>query len=90
MFFYGQSFLLLTDHKLLLTIFGHMKGIPTMAANRLKGWVIILSAYTYKIAYKRTKQHGNADCLSRLPQEIDIEFEKNYALKPVINLIQET
>ena len=35
----------------------------------------ILSAYIYKIAYKPTKQHSNADWLSRLPQEIDIKYD---------------
>ena len=88
-FLYGQTFLLLTDHKPLLTIFGQKKGILTMAASRLQRWAIILSAYTYSIAYKPTKEHGNADCLSRLPQETDPEFETFHAYEPVVNLIQE-
>ena len=73
----------------MLTIFGQKKGIPTMAASRLQRWAIILSAYTYSIAYKPTKEHGNADCLSRLPQETDPEFETFHAYEPVVNLIQE-
>ena len=88
-FLYGQPFLLLTDHKPLLTIFGHKKGIPTMAASRLQRWAIILSAYTYTIAYKPTKEHGNADCLSRLPQETDPEFENFHTYEPIVNSIQE-
>ena len=59
--------MLLNDHKSLLTIFGHKKGIPTMAASRLQRWAIILSVYTYTISYKHTKEHGKADCLSKLP-----------------------
>ena len=89
-FLYGRSFLLLTDHKPLLTIFGHKKGIPIMAASRPQRWAIILSAYTYTIVYKPTKEHGNANCLSRLPQETDPEFEKFHTYKSVVNLIQET
>ena len=40
-----------------------------MAVSRLQRWAIILSAYAYTISYKHTKEHGNANCLSRLPQE---------------------
>ena len=70
----------------LYLIFGHKKGIPTMAASRLQRWAIILSAYTNMIAYKPTKEHGNADCLSRLPQET----ENFHTYEPIVNSIQET
>ncbi len=88
-FLYGRIFVLVTDHKPLLTIFGPKKGIPVMSASRLQRWAIILSAYTYSIEYKPTKQHGNADCLSRLPLETDPTFEKYQSLHPVVNLIQQ-
>ena len=50
-FLYGRHFLLVTDHKPLLTIFGSKKGIPmvTMAANCLQRWAIILATYIYEI-----------------------------------------
>jgi hypothetical protein len=41
--------------------------IPLLAAARLQRWVVLLSAYTYNIKYKSTREHGNADRLSRLP-----------------------
>ena len=89
-FLFGRQFLLLTNHKPLLTIFGHKKGIPTMAASKLQWWVIILSTYTYTISYKHTKKHGKTDCLSRFPLEIDPEFEKFHTCEYMVNLIQET
>ena len=63
-------FLLLTDHKPLLTIFWR-EGIPVMAASWLQRWAIILATYSYIIEYIPTKEHGNADCLSRLPMGND-------------------
>jgi len=56
-----------------------------MAASRLQRWAIIISAYTYTIDYKPTREHGNAGCLSRLPQETDPELENFQALEPIVN-----
>ena len=63
----GRKFVLVTDHKPLTTIFGEKKQIPPMAAARLQRWAIKLSAYSYEIEFRRTNDHSNADCLSRLP-----------------------
>jgi len=88
-FLYGRTFSLLTDHKPLITTFSPEKGIPTLVASRLQRWAIILSAYSYKIEYKPTKEHGNADSLSRLPIGPDSNFEKAQILSSVVNLIQD-
>jgi len=67
--YYGTilwSFTLVTDHKPLTTILGHKRGIPSLAAAWLQRWALILSAYTYTIEFRPTKQHANADGLSRL------------------------
>ena len=85
-FLYGRHFLLVTDHKPLLTIFGSKKGIPTVAANRLQRWAIILATYTYEILYKPTAKHGNADTLSRLPVS-DEQLEEDYSLESELNHI---
>ena len=61
-YLYGRKFLLVTDHKPLVTLLGPRSGIPTLAAARLQRW-----AYQYEIEYRSTLKHANADCLSRLP-----------------------
>ncbi|UYV81477.1 K02A2.6-like, partial [Cordylochernes scorpioides] len=66
-FIYGRKFILITDHKPLVTILGPKSGIPTLSTSRLQRWALILSAYTYDIKFRRTQDHGNADLLSRFP-----------------------
>ena len=41
--------------------------MPPLAAARIVRWTLKLAAYDYDIEFKPTKQHGNADMLSRLP-----------------------
>jgi len=45
---YGREFILRTDHKPLVSIFGEKKGIPLMSAHRLQRYAIFLSGYTTK------------------------------------------
>ena len=66
-FLYGRRFTLFTDHKPLTTILGPKQGVPPIAAARLQRWALFLSAYNYRIEFKSTTAHANADCLSRLP-----------------------
>ena len=63
-YLYGRHFTIVTDHKPLTAILGPKKGIPPLAAARLQRWVWILSAYQYKIQFRPTGDHGNADGLS--------------------------
>ena len=66
-YLYGRSFTLLTDHKPLVTILGPKVAVLTLAALRMQRSVLLLQAYSYKIEYRRSEDHGNADALSRLP-----------------------
>ncbi|XP_053728751.1 uncharacterized protein K02A2.6-like [Synchiropus splendidus] len=66
-YLYGQRFTLVTDHQPLVSIFNPRKGIPVMSATRLQRWALFLGAHSYDIEFRGTKQHCNADGLSRLP-----------------------
>ncbi|XP_043063527.1 uncharacterized protein K02A2.6-like [Drosophila ficusphila] len=75
-YLYGRKFILITDHKPLVTIFNPGKHLPLMTSNRLQRWAIILLAYKFDIQYRSTSAHGNADALSRLPVGTDPDFDK--------------
>ena len=66
-YLYGCTFILQTDHKPLRTIFGPTQAISSLAATRLQRWAIQLASYSHQIRFCTTKQHSNADGLSRLP-----------------------
>jgi len=74
-FLYGRKFILVTDHKPLLALFGPSKATPALAANRLTQWALMLSQYDYSIEYRRTSKHGNVNALSRLPVGPDNKFD---------------
>lgn len=65
-YLYGRSvpFILRTDHKPLLSIFGPHRGVPEVSANRLQRYALFLSGYNYKIEYVRSA-NNSADFLSR-------------------------
>ena len=66
-YLYGRSVTILTDHCPLLTLFGPQQTVPTHAAARLQRWALILASYYYKIEYRSTAAHADADSMSRLP-----------------------
>lgn len=73
-FLLGRKFELFTDHRPLVSIFNPSKALPMTTQNRLYRWSIRLMSFNYVIKYKSTKEHGNADGLSRLPCGPDPEF----------------
>ena len=86
-YLYGRQFSLITDHKPLTAILGPKKGIPPLAAARLQRWSWILSAYQYTIEFRPTRQHGNADGLSRLPLN-ETERNKSDVASQIFNVSQ--
>lgn len=71
-YLYGRRdpFILKTDHRPLLSIFGKKNGISVTAALRLQRYAIILSAYNYTVQYVSSKNNLVADFFSRAPLPI--------------------
>ena len=63
---HGRRFLLQTDQKPLLAIFGSRKGIPVHTANRLQRWATTLLGYDFELKYRPSENMGQADGISRL------------------------
>ena len=68
----SKSFVLITDHKPLIKLFGEHEGLPEMTAARIRRWALKLSCYNYVIRFRPTGQMGNADALSRLPVPTEV------------------
>lgn len=68
----GRKFILATDHKPLLKIFGHDHSIPQMSTSRLQRWAHHLSAFNYEIRHVKSEKNC-ADCLSRYSVERPVE-----------------
>ena len=87
-YLFGRKFVLVTDHRPLLALFGPGKYVPLMAANRLARWVLMLSQFNYKIEFRKTKDHANADALSRLPLQEDSQFDEEESLDDTLMVCQ--
>lgn len=67
MYLYARKFTLVTDCKVLVSIFNPKKGIPMTTAARMQRYALFLAGYDYDISYRKTSEHSNADGLSRFP-----------------------
>lgn len=50
-FLYGRNFILVTDPKPLVAIFGRNSEIPPLVASRLQRYAVFLSGFNYDIEY---------------------------------------
>ena len=66
-FVFGRHFILQTDQKPLVKIFGEHVGLSSTVAACLQRWALIWSRYDYHIEFIRGCDNVVADCLSRLP-----------------------
>ncbi|KAF8768286.1 Transposon Tf2-11 polyprotein like [Argiope bruennichi] len=74
-YLFGRHFDLVTDHKPLVSIFAPNRSLPCLSATRMVHYALFLQAFSYTIKYRNTKNHGNADALSRLPLTVDKDCE---------------
>ncbi|GFV97945.1 transposon Tf2-9 polyprotein [Trichonephila clavipes] len=74
-YLFGRHFDLVTDHKPLVSIFAPNHSLPCLSATRIVHYALFLQAFSYTIKYRNTKNHGNADALSRLPLAVDKDCE---------------
>nr|XP_022905220.1 uncharacterized protein K02A2.6-like [Onthophagus taurus] len=73
---YGRKITLVTDHKPLTRILHPEKILPATSAIRLLDYASYMAGFKYDIIYRNTKDHGNADFLSRFSTTDETEITK--------------
>ena len=87
-FLYGKKFLIYTDHKPLVGIFGK-QGRNSIYATKLQRFVLELAIYDFDIQYRPSKRMGNADFCSRFPLNHAVPAECDVELVNSINFGRE-
>ena len=67
---------LLTDHKPLLGLLSECKSTSAQASAWVCRWSLYLSQFKYRLTFRRTTAHANADALSRLPLPVQLEIQQ--------------
>lgn len=88
----GKRFVLRTDHKPLLRIFGEDRNLSKVTNNRLVRWALQLMEYDYEVEFADSNARSCADFLSRLPMpgsksEENTEMEESEPVKENILVI---
>ena len=65
-FLLGRTFIIHTDHKPLVQLFGSTNGIPSGTSARICRWALNLMPYNYIIKYVKGTDISHADGISRL------------------------
>ncbi|XP_052737827.1 uncharacterized protein K02A2.6-like [Bicyclus anynana] len=87
-YLYGRNFIIKTDHKPLVFIFGSKSGLPQTVASRLLRYAVRLAAYDFEIEFVKSKDNCS-DALSRLP----LPYERREAeMEPMayINYVEDS
>ncbi|XP_058827472.1 uncharacterized protein K02A2.6-like [Topomyia yanbarensis] len=88
-YLYGRKFTLETDNKPVSQILSETKGQPTLSAMRMQHYAAFLQSFEYRIRFRRSSNHSNADAMSRLPLAItDPESEIEETDVVEVNSIQ--
>ena len=66
-YLFGRKFVIYSDHKPLMYLFGEHRAISATTSTRVQRWALTLSGYQYSIVHRPGSKQGNADGLSRLP-----------------------
>ncbi|XP_064479086.1 uncharacterized protein K02A2.6-like [Ornithodoros turicata] len=72
-FIAGRHVTIVTDHKPLLGILGSNRPVPEVLSPRMLRWCLKLAAYDYDLIYRKGSENQNADFMSRLPLESDLD-----------------
>ena len=67
-------------------MFSEKQAVPVQASGRILRWVLTLATYEYKISFRPTHKHGNADALSRLPSPTTTAVEDEVPAELVLLL----
>jgi hypothetical protein len=81
-FLYGRHFEVFTDHEPLKYLL-----ITDDLAPRLSRWMARLRMFDFRVTYRSGKKNGNADALSRIPQEKESDENSSDEENVIINAI---
>jgi hypothetical protein len=83
---FGHPVEIFSDHKPLEGIFSPKRGEPPVISNRLERYILRMSKFDYVVKFRKGKENGNADCLSRLPIEDFLPVQEDESEGPLYEI----